>query len=194
MYENVPWHETDRFTEQMRFIERWSEGRESVAALCRRFGISRKTGHKRIRRFLEEGIEGVGDLSRRPRTIPHKTPRETSELLIDARTKHPAWGPRKLVAYLGRLHPGLQMPAPSTAGEILRRAGLVKQRRRRRGSSGWAGGMRDADEPGVVWCADFKGWFKTSDGARCDPFTLSDQASRYILTARCIGRPWTSPV
>lgn len=194
MERKLPWHETDRYTEQRRFIERWLEGGVTVSALCGQFGISRKTAYKRIRRYLAFGFDGLGDRSRAPRSIPHKTPAEVEQLLIDARLKY-RYGPKKLLDIVLNESPGLDLPALSTIGDILKRAGLVRPRRRvRRKSQAWADPLTRSDVPGEVWCADLKGWFNTGDGMRCDPFTLTDYASRYLLACRPVTSPWHAGV
>jgi hypothetical protein len=67
---------------------------------------------------------------RAPRTGPHQTPPEITRLLVAARRAHPSWGPRTLLGWLAGRHPELPWPAPSTAGDLLKRLGLVKKRRR----------------------------------------------------------------
>ncbi|MGH7734575.1 MAG: integrase core domain-containing protein, partial [Gemmatimonadales bacterium] len=106
--------------------------------------------------------------------------------LVEVRLARPSWGPKKLVAYLGRLRPDLAMPAASTVGDILKREGLVSGRRRRRSAlpqSQPFGAVRQAND---LWCIDFKGWFRTADGARCDPLTVSDAHSRFLLACRIV--------
>ena len=195
MEKKLPWQDKRPASERERFIKRWLEGRETVTELCEEFRITRKTGHKRINRFKEWGFEGLGDLPRTPRTSPGRTPDGIAELVVQARRKRPTWGPKKIVAWLEEKNPGLQLPAASTAGGILERAGLVRPRKRMRSNSpGWAGGVMEPDVAGRVWCADLKGWFKTGDGVRCDPFTLTDAASRYLLACRAVEEPWGEQV
>lgn len=195
MEKKLPWEDKRPESEQVRFIERWLAGRETVSGLCEEFGISRKSGHKRIKRFKEYGWEGIGDLPRRPRRSPARTADEVSEAVVQARLKHPTWGPKKIVAWLEEKAPGLPLPAASTAGGILKREGLVRPRKRVRSKSPeWAGGAMEADAAGRVWCADLKGWFKTGDGVRCDPFTLTDTASRYLFSCQAVSEPWHAGV
>ena len=104
-------------------------GEETVAALCRRFGISRKTGYKRINRFKAWGYAGLGDRSRAPHTHPQATSAEVARQVIAVKRAHPTWGPKKVVAWLRTARPAGCWPAPSTAGAILQRAGLVQPRR-----------------------------------------------------------------
>lgn len=185
----LPWNDTSRETEQERFIERWQAGGVTFAQMCCEFGISRKTGYKRVHRFESYGWDGVGDWSRAPRSRPNKTPRAVAERLILARQSHPTWGPKKLVAWLQTVEPEESWPAPSTAGEILDRAGLVRRRKRRRHAAPWSTPFAAADEPNDVWPIDFKGWFWTGDGVRIDPLTVQDAASRYLLVCRDLPRP-----
>ncbi len=185
----LPWKETSPETEQMRFIERWQGGEVTFVELCRRFGVSRKTGYKRVERFQSYGWEGLGDRSRAPRRHPNTTPRAVAERLIKARQDHPTWGPKKLVAWLQALEPEGPWPAPSTAGDILGRAGLVRRRKRGRSASPWSEPFAAAEQPNDVWSIDFKGWFLTGDGNRIDPLTVQDAASRYLLVCNGLRQP-----
>ena len=128
----LPWKQTSREKEQRQFIERWKRGEVSFVSLCRQFGISRKTGYKREDRFQRYGWEGLGDWSRTPRRRPNRTPLAVSERLIEVRRAYPNWGPKKMVAWLRTAEPEGSWPAPSTAGDVLDRAGLVHRRKRRR--------------------------------------------------------------
>jgi len=157
--------------------------------LCGQFGISRKTGYKRIQQFRSYSWEGLGDRSRAPHRHPNRTPRAVVEQLIGARQSHPTWGPKKLVAWLRAAEPDGSWPAPSTAGDILDRAGLVRRRKRRRHASPWSEPFASADSPNDVWSIDFKGWFRTGDGVRVDPLTVQDAASRYLLACDGLMRP-----
>jgi transposase InsO family protein len=114
---------------------------------------------------------------------------EMQELLIAARCQHPSWGPRKLLAWLERRHRGRHFPAPSSVGDLLRRRGLVKPRRRRRRVQPRVARPGRYDAPNATWCADFKGWFRTGDGERCDPLTISDGYSRFVLGCHIVERP-----
>ena len=185
----LPWNDTSAESEQIRFIKRWHEGRVTFAQVCSQFGISRKTGYKRLRRFESHGWDGVGDLSSAPHRHPNKTPRAISERLIMERHRYPTWGPKKLVARLRTEEPEVAWPAPSTVGEILDREGLVRRRRRRRHTAPWSTPFAAADDPNDVWCIDFKGWFHTGDGVRIDPLTLQDAFSRYLLVCQDLPRP-----
>lgn len=153
---------------------------EAVVQLCREYGISRKTGDKFKQRFKRLGEAGLVDLSRAPKVIPHRTPPELVELIVAERRKHPTWGPKKVKETLeGRLKRVL--PAVSTVGDILMRAGLVQTRVRRRQVPPQPTTLREAQAPNDVWCIDYKGQFRLGDRSLCYPLTLTDQRSRYIL-------------
>ena len=190
----MPWKESSAACEQRVFIEMWLTGEESVSGLCRLFGISRKSGHKRINRYSEHGFEGLGDRSSAPHTHPNATSPDVAMRLIEAKRANPTWGPKKLVAWLRAEDPDVVWPAPSTAGEILDRAGLVKRRRRRRKASAWSEPFTEAVHPNDVWSVDFKGWIRTKDGTRVDPLTMQDASSRYLLACRGLTQPRTAQV
>jgi transposase InsO family protein len=173
----------------MRFIEQVVAGGETFSALCEIFGVSRKTGYKRLWRYRAFGLEGIGDRSRAPYRHPNQTPAELVELILKAKQAYPTWGPGKLVSHLATERPDLRLPAASTAGEILKRRGLVKPRKRRRRIEPWRCPFASCHEPNDVWCTDFKGWFRTGDGIRCDPLTISDACTRYLIACKGMERP-----
>jgi transposase InsO family protein len=111
------------------------------------------------------------------------------ERLLAARAAHPTWGPKKLVVWVGKREPGWALPAPSTVGAVLKRAGLVVPRRRRAHATPTVGPLTPSSEPNRVWCADFKGQFRLGDASWCYPFTRTDGASRFLL--RCQALPST---
>jgi transposase InsO family protein len=159
----------------------------SFAALCRQFGISRDTGYKWLRRWRAEGGAGLVDQSRAPQSHPRAVAPELLDACLDLRRQHPSWGPVKVRAALERRHPGWLWPAPSTIGVLFSREGLTARRKpRRRAPAG--GPLFAADAPNDVWATDFKGWFRTGDGARCDTLTLADACSRYLLRCQAVAR------
>lgn len=185
----LPWIETDARREQERFIRAYLEGSESFASLCRGFGISRKTGYKRVRRFKEWGYEGLGDLSRAPHSRPNRVSLEVEERVVSARMAHPTWGPKKLVAWLREQEPEVSWPAASTVGGILERHRLTRPRRRVRRTPAYLETFRPMDRPNGVWCADFKGQFRTGDGIAVYPLTVLDGESRYLLACEGLAGP-----
>lgn len=175
----MPWTASSVMEQRLRFVEEWAEGSKSRSELCREHGISRKTGYALWERFRSEGAAALEDGSRRPHECPHRTPRPVQERLLELRRRHPRWGPRKLRVLLER--EGLRAPALSTIAEILRREGLSRPQRRRRHQSPCSPPLVEALEPNAAWSTDFKGHFHVGTGERCDPLTVVDLASRYLL-------------
>ena len=110
------------------------------------------------------------------------------EALVGLRSRYPNWGPRILRAYLQRETPKIRWPAPSTIGNLLRREGLAHPRRKRKRTPPYTEPLKHAEAPNQVWCADFKGWFLTQDGSRCDPLSIKDACSRYLLRCCAVKR------
>lgn len=181
----MAWKETNAMNERVRFISKYLEEEETFSELCEMFGVSRKTGYKWVDRYREGGVEGLKDQVRAPWTHPNRMSEEVEQRLLEVRKKHPLWGPRKLLVVVGRQDPELFLPAASTVGEMLRRNGCTRKRKRNRKSSPYAYPLRRYESPNSVWCVDFKGHFPTGT-ERCHPLTISDGYSRYLLT--CYGQ------
>jgi transposase InsO family protein len=164
-----------------RFIEDHAVGLYTMTELCERYGVSRKTGYKWLERVEEEGRKGLRDRSRAPHQCPHRISEEVARLLCEARQRHPHWGPGKLLDWLEPRYPDLDLPAVSTAGDLLARRGLVKKRRRRRRWEHPGVVPALTTQPNDLWTADFKGHFRTRDGIWCYPLTIADLHSRYLL-------------
>ena len=168
-------------TERMRFVADYLEGVYRVSELAERYGVSRKTAYKWLKRFEEEGPGGLQERAPVAEEVWNRTERVVEDALVAFRKKHMDWGPRKILDVLGRRQPDVEWPATSTVAAILKRNGLVEGRRRRRreGHPGRPAGEPQA--PNEVWGMDFKGQFRTRDGRYCFPFTVTDLASRYLL-------------
>ena len=173
--------------QRTRFALDYVDGLYSTAELCARYNISRKTGYKWIRRYEEEGLEGLADRSRRPHSCPHKTAEDIEQLIVACRKKHPRWGPKKLLPYLSRRYPEVTLPRESTIGAIIDRHGLITRRRRRRPSRHPGAVPLTTTAPNQIWGADFKGQFKMLNGVYNFPLTITDAHARYILS--CKGLP-----
>jgi putative transposase len=180
--------------ERARFVVEYESGEWTMAELCRHFGIARKTGYEIVARWEEAGAAGLQDRSRAPRTHPNQTPAGVEAAVLELRRAHMSWGPRKLRRWLEDRHPDQGWPAPSTIGALLGRAGLVHARRQRRRTPPFTQPFAAAGEPNAVWCADFKGWFRTGDGERIDPLTMSDAASRCLLRCQAVEKTDTAAV
>jgi len=183
----MSWKASDPMSERVRFIGQLQGGERTVAGLCREFGISRKTAYKWKERFEHEGLDGLRERSRAPHRLVRQTPPKIQDLLIAARKAHSTWGPKKLKAWLEEKDPSLELPYPSTIGDLLKAEGLVKSRRRRQRQAVEEQVARlDADGPNVEWNADFKGEFRLGNGQYCYPLTISDAFSRYLLGVRAL--------
>ena len=181
------WTETCAVDERMRFVMAVENREEAFAAMCRRFGISRKTGYKWLGRYEEAGVEGLTDHLRAPLAHPHAITETIAERCVAVRPAHPTWGPVKVLAWLERHAPQTQWPAVSTIGALFDREGLTVKRRLRRRSPPSSAPFAHCGAANDVWCVDFKGWFLTGDGTHCEPLTLSDAYSRYLLRRQAIG-------
>lgn len=175
---------TRGFREQ--FVHAWFRARDEATFIehCERFGVSRDSGYEWLRRFDAGGAHALQAKPSAPHSVPHATDAEMVRLIVDARHAHPTWGPRKLRAWLEDTHPWeLELPAPSTMGDILKRAGLVASKKRRRLHGYHPTAFINVEAPNDVWTTDFKGHFRLRNGRYCYPLTLCDGFSRYLL--RC---------
>jgi putative transposase len=171
--------------ERVRFVARRLDG-EKMAALCREFDISRKTGYKLFNRYKDSGLEGLTDRSRRPQRQANQLPFQIEKRIVQVKQERPSWGAPKIRERLRRLYPDVQTPAISTVHAVLDRHGLVRRRRkRRRKAQGTA--LSAPREPNALWCADYKGEFMLADRRYCYPLTISDFASRYLITCDALS-------
>ena len=183
----MTWRASDAMSERVKFIGLLQSGQRTFSGLCREFGISRPTGYKWARRFEAEGLDGLKERSRAPEHRPQATEEVVQELVVEARKRHPSWGPLKLKAWLEDQEGTPELPAASTIGDILQRAGLVKPRRRPRRLPLPVGPYTpQATRPNEEWSADFKGQFRMGNGQYCYPLTISDGFSRYLLELRAL--------
>jgi len=176
------------------FIAACLRDAEPMSALCARFGISRKTGHKWLERYKEVGVAGLTDRSRARHTQTLTIEPETARTILALRKTRPKWGPRKLLARLAMDHPNHIWPAASTVGDLLRREGMSEPRTRISREPGTKCPQIEPSAPNESWSADFKGWFRTGDGVRCEPLTVTDGHSRYILACQAVPKVSTSEV
>ena len=193
----MPWEQTSAMDQRVKFIANWLSKEYSKSELCRTYAISRPTADKWIKRYKEGGAEALEERSRATHCHPNETAEEIREMIIATKLSHRSWGPKKILDYLGEKKPQLTWPADSTAGEILKRAGLVNRRVRRRHVAPYSEPFSDCHGPNQIWSADFKGDFLLGNGRRCYPLTLTDNFSRYLLTCQALGqhsypvvRPW----
>jgi transposase InsO family protein len=153
----------------------------SVTELCDLYEVSRKTGYKWIDRYLRQGPAGLEERSRRPQGSPNQTAQEIVAALLEARRRHPSWGGKKLLALVHKGHRNWELPHRSTVCDILSRHGMVPKKRTRRRIGHPGKPTSSILAPNDLWCADFKGQFKTGNGSYCYPLTVTDGFSRYLL-------------
>jgi transposase InsO family protein len=165
-----------------RFVVLARSGRFNMTDLCEQFGVSRKTGYKHLERYAALGLAGLKPRSHRPHCSPRKTAEAVEGVILEERRLHRTWGPKKLRRIMEVKHGIERPPAVSTIAEILRRHGLSALRRRRPGAycAGNAG-LTHPTQPNHVWTVDFKGWFLLGNQQRCDPLTVCDRYSHYVL-------------
>jgi len=180
--------------ERARFVLERERGEYSMSELCAIYGVSRDTGYTWWRRYQQAGLRELCERSRAPRWHPKQTAAEIEAAVLELRRAHMRWGARKLKRVLERERPETNWPAASTMGTMLAREGLVIARRKRRKTEPYSRPFAAATEPNRVWCVDFKGWFRTQDGERMDPLTVSDAHSRYLLRCQAVEKTDTARV
>lgn len=185
----MPWKETCAMDQRVQFIADWLSGEYTKRALCEAYGISRPTGDKWIERYKALGPGGLKERSRAPLSQPNRVPEAIRTRIVQTKLAHQDWGPKKVMDWLRAQGPEQSWPADSTAGEILKRAGLVRPRRRKRRVAPYTEPFGDCDQANHTWSADFKGDFALGNGQRCYPLTISDNYSRYLLQCRGLARP-----
>jgi putative transposase len=171
--------------ERLRFVARLLDG-EKMAVLCREFDISRQTGYKIFQRYKDCGIDGLTDRSRRPYRHANRLPFQIEKLILQIKRDYPSWGAPKIREKLRRQYSDTQTPAISTVHAVLYRHGLVTHRRRRRHKAQGTALSRPLT-PNDLWCADYKGEFMLADRRYCYPLTITDFASRYLLTCEALS-------
>jgi putative transposase len=163
-------------------VEAYLKGTNTMTELCNRFGVSRKTAYKWLNRYKSIGIEGLKDHSRAPHNPNRLFEEDDINMIIDLKLKHRTWGPKKILVKLNNAHPRMRWPSATRLYEIFKESHLVNSRRIRKRVPathplGEVNGSND------VWIADFKGWFLTQDNKKCEPLTITDGFSRYLI--RC---------
>jgi putative transposase len=181
----MPWKECHVMDERLRFVARLLEG-EKMAPLCAEFGISRKTGYKIFERYKDCGVAAFTDRSRRPYRQANRLPPQLEAVIVRLKREYPGWGAPKIREKLRRQSTAPHLPAISTVHAVLDRHGLVKGRRHRRPRATGTALSRPA-EPNALWCADYKGEFMLGDRRYCYPLTITDFASRYLLTCEALS-------
>ena len=176
----MPWKVETVMFQRKEFVSLARLDGVNMSELCRRFGISRKTGHKWLRRYLEGGDGGLEDLSKRPRRSPNHTSEAVEQTVVDLRREHPTKDAHVLARMLQDRGYD-QVPAKSTITAILRRWGLIEPSE----SAKPIHYKRfEHEHPNDLWQMDFKGHIPMRDGGRCHPLTVLDDHSRFSLGVR----------
>jgi transposase InsO family protein len=185
----MPWKETCAMDQRVQFVADWLSNAYTKSELCRYYGISRPTGDKWIARYAADRADGLKERSRAPHAHPNAVAETLCTRIIETKLAHQHWGPKKVMDHLRDRPPRRPWPADSTAGAILKRAGLVVPRRRKHRVAPDSQPFRDCAAPNHTWSADFKGDFRLGNAERCYPLTVSDNFSRYLLQCRALRRP-----
>ncbi len=188
----MPWKAINAMNQRTEFVLKALQT-DNFRALCQEYGISPKTGYQWKERFVTEGLSGLAEHSRRPRSSPEGLSEAVVCEIVRLKQKHRYWGARKLRDIYGRLHTPL--PSESSCKRVLERAGLVEHRQlRSRQAAGRLFSERKAKAPNEVWTVDFKGWWYGAAGRRCEPLTVRDEFSRYVLEVRAVANAQSQTV
>ncbi len=178
----MPWLEVSIVDRRMELVVLAVKEGANVSELARRFGVSRPTAYKWIKRYRESGREGLSDRSRRPLTSPNRSSERIEQMVLDVRRAHPTWGSRLIHGFL-RAQGASDLPSPSTVHAILVRHGCIVQEGGQRHKA-WRRFEHEA--PNDLWQMDYKGHFALREG-RCHPLTVLDDHSRYALAVNACG-------
>lgn len=181
----MTWKETTKMEQKLEFITEWRSGNFTISELCRQFEISRPTAYKHIRRYEEKGLAGLLDRPRAPSHQANQTSVEIEDLIVKHREKHPRWGGEKIWKLLQKDVEEEKIPSISTVNRIIKRNGLIVERKRRpRLKPVYP--IFDPKSCNEVWSADFKGKFKMGNGIYCYPLTIADSYSRFVFSAKAL--------
>ena len=193
----MPWRESSPMSERLAFVQACLDRKKRIVEICSDFGISEKTGHKQLKRFREEGIEGLKDRSHAGLTHPYRIAPEVVERVIALRRRYPLYGAQMLRDWLLQHEPDIRWPAASSIGELLKRANLIRSKRRHQSPERKAlfGSRTRAVEPNMVWTADFKGQFRLrkGSGVYCYPLTVLDLHTHYLLGCKALETTSVAP-
>jgi len=173
-------------SERIRLINDYESGDFGISELAQEYQVSRKTVYKWLERFEREGWKGLEDQSKAPEHHPNAVPERIERAVLELKARKPLWGAPKLRAKL--LEKMESCPAESTLSQILRRHGLSHRAKRRRRATPSQQPLSHCRQCNQIWSADFKGWFRTGDGCKCTPLTISDGFSRYLLCCQSVEK------
>ena len=184
----------DVVEERTRFVLDYDSESFTMSELCRIYGIARKTGYQWVERFEVEGLAGLKDRRYGAGVHRNQTDSRIEAQIVQLKHLHPSWGAKKLRAHLVLKKKDVAWPVLSTFGEILRREGLSAPQRKRLKVPVYSQPFEKVQAANQLWCADFKGWFRTGNGERIDPLTVTDAHSRYLLRCQSVEKTDTEHV
>ena len=184
----MPWKGRSIVDQRQEFVMRSLKAEKSFRELCKEYGISEKTGYKWKNRFMEDGANGLMDMSKRPKNSPAQLGEDIVIEIIKIREAHPSWGPKKIQAIMDRNGKHSLIPSISSIKRILDKAELTRKMKIRKVNTGSSRlhQLIPANEPNDVWAIDFKGYWY-SNGEKIIPFTVRDLYSRKILAIETVS-------
>ena len=185
----MPWKIMNAMNQKIQLIADWQSQDFNVTDLSKKYDVSRPTVYKWITRYEIDGIDGLKDLDRTPKNCPKATPEYIVDLIVTQKLKNRKRGPKKIKQQLEIKYPNTNFPAVSTIGDVLKKHGLVKRRKKRIHVPPYTEPFVDCQSPNSVWSTDYKGQFYTRDGKVCYPLTVSDNYSRYLLECKGLSGP-----
>ena len=189
----MPWRTLDMLGAREEFVLRSLDNSVIFRDLCQEYGVSAKTGYKWQKRFMQDGLGGLKDQSRRPKRHSDELREDMVCEMVRLKQAHAKWGPRKIRELYRRLHGST--PSESSFKRVLDRAGLVTHRKKRRQSPKRPPRVAEtSSEPNHIWTVDFKGWWKTAGRQKCEPLTIRDDYSRFVLALRAMNTSRTEAV
>lgn len=185
----MSWKEVTTMSQRYEFIKMAQKENANIRELCRRYGITPRTGYKWIHRYKDGGLENLYDRSRCPFHSPRKTSSIIEENVLGIRRIHPAWGSRKIKARLEM--DGKESPKSiSTITQILRRNNCLDLNESKKHQ---AFRRFEMEQPNQLWQMDFKGYFAMTQGQYCHPLTVLDDHSRFLVGLRaCPNQKYTT--
>lgn len=182
----MAWKQVKVEEQRKNFIHAVLTDQKDFKSLCQEYDISRKTGYKWLKRYQSEGLDGLCDKSTAPHSRPHAIEDYIINQILEVRIKNPRWGPKKVYGWLVNNKPNIDWPTPSSIGNIFDRFGLTVKRKIRRRLAESPFSLNLGNKPNDVWSFDFKGTIWTTDGNRGDPFTLTDNVSRFLIKCQIL--------
>ena len=191
----MPWKEKDAMDLKLEFALKALDPNCCFKELCNQYGISRTSGYKWKERFIQEGFRGLSERSRKPRVSPNQTTEDVVCEIIKLKLAYESWGPKKIQQLYANNHPYEKIPSLSTVHRILDNTGLVIHRKKRKQTKGQRLQKRiKAECPNDIWTVDFKGWWYTQTGDKCEPLTIRDLFSKYIFSVKAMKTSNTEEV